>query len=194
MIRGNLRKRFHTIWWRRPESLPDSPVIFACNHHHWHDGYLMFAAVQKLGIPTLDWIEEFDSFPMFRHIGGMPFPKGEPAQRAAIIRQTIRRMEQGWSLILFADGVLRRPSEPWQIGKALPLIARKTGATVLPTAIRCELSMHERPEAWIEIDSPCAADQAEERLREMLANPSPEWGVLAPGTRDVNERMQWPGR
>lgn len=192
MIRRSVRARFRRVHWRPPESPLSAPVVFACNHHGWHDGYLMFHAVTALGLPSLDWIEEFDAFPLFRTVGGMPFPRGDHAARAATIRRTIRLMrEERRSLILFADGVLRRPEEPWQFGKALPLVAKKVpDAAIIPVAIRYDMSIHERPEAYLEFGAPTSPEEAAQTVKQMLAEMdlTAEWQTLAAGTGDVNER------
>ncbi len=192
MIRRTVRARFRRVCWHPPAAQLTAPVIFACNHHGWHDGYLMFHAVTQLELPSVDWIEEFDAFPLFRTVGGMPFPRGDHAARAATIRRTIRLMrEESRSLILFADGVLRRPEEPWEFGKALPLIAKKVpGAAVIPVAIRYDMSIHERPEVYLEFGPPTTPEEATQTVQRMLAEMdlSGHWETLAKGTGDVNER------
>lgn len=213
MIRRSVIKSFHTVYWKPPLAPLEAPVVFLCSHHSWHDGYLMFLAVSKLGIPTLDWIAEYDAFPLFAKVGGLPYPPNDPARRAGTARRTIRMLQEGWSLILFADGVLRRPDEPWEVGTAAPLIARQVPhAALVPVAIRCQLSMHQRPEAFLEFGEPlpwmdARADrgaairqEAKARLSAMLSSPIgvlSDWQVLQNGTLDVNERWDMrriPGR
>ncbi|MCG9894673.1 MAG: hypothetical protein MH204_04280 [Fimbriimonadaceae bacterium] len=200
MIRRSLRKSFHTIWWNPPPEGLRGPIVWACSHHAWHDGYLMFEAVSRLGIRTLDWIAEFDSFPLFRHVGGLPFPPGDSARRAATVRSTIRLMrEERRSLILFADGTLRRPHEPWEFGSAVGLIRRQVpGVRFVPVGIRLEISRHERPEAFLAFGEPL--DDPEDlrgRVEDLLRPESGEFQVLLRGTPDVNERWDMrriPGR
>lgn len=197
MIRRTLKKQFHTIYWLPPDPVPTGPVIFVCSHTMWHDGYLMFRAVTELGIPTLDWIAEFDSFPFFRKVGGLPYPPHDPARRAATLRESIRLMKsEGWSLILFADGNLKRPHEEWQVGRACEVIKKHVPeAVVIPVALRSELSLHQRPEAFIWFGDPLPPgenlkERAKTRLDEMLSNyDSGLWKPLMTGTLDVNERM-----
>lgn len=207
MIRGNVRKSFHTVHWRPPATLPEGPKIFAVNHHGWHDGYLMYIACTALGVPVVDWIAEYDSFPLFGKIGGMPFPPNDPGRRAGTVKRTIRLMrEEGRSLMLFAEGILHRPPELLPFGRSLELVASKTNAAVIPVAIRYEIAMHERPEPFLLFGSPVeAGPKLAERTRlevrklldegAMLVRHEPEsFTVLAKGIKDVNERMWWPGR
>lgn len=197
MIRRSVRARFRGLYWRPPTLPTERPLIFAANHHGWFDGYVMYHVVTKLGVPALDWIEEFDSFPLFARVGGMPFPVGKPEVRAATVRKTIRRMlEEGRSLVLFAEGVLHEPPSVLPFGRSLEVVAAKTHAMIIPTAIRYTFDLHERPEAWVRFGDaidPGATDLAETARRSVVSlletpmAPS-EFELLASGTLDVNER------
>ena len=201
MVRRSVRKSFHHVDWIPPGPLPDGPAIFVANHHGWHDGYLMYLAITALDRRVLDWIQAYDSFPLFGRIGGMPFPAHDAAVRAATIRRTVRLMrDEGRSLMLFAEGVLHRPPELLPFGKSLELVAGKTGATVVPVGIRYELSTHERPEAILSFGPPVEAGPdlsprtrlavaAElDRAAALLARSDAPLPRLLSGTPDVNER------
>jgi 1-acyl-sn-glycerol-3-phosphate acyltransferase len=203
MIRRSVRKSFHTVFWLKPLYELPRPCILVANHHGWHDGYLMYLAATRLGLPVVDWIQEFDAFPPFGAIGGMPFPANDPFRRTQTIRRTIRLMRQsGTSLILFPEATLHRPDSLLPFGKALELVAAKVpGVTVVPVALRYELAMHERPEAYVSFGTPVPigdrlASRARlevasllGRLRATIAFDSERLEVLATGTKDVNERM-----
>lgn len=200
MIRRTVRARFRAVYLAEPVPQLQAPVIFVPNHHGWHDGYLMFHLIQHLGIECLDWITEFGAFPWFRHVGGMPFPRDNAATRAATIRETIRRMgREGKSLVLFAEGELHRPPDVWPLGRALEVVMRKVPeATVVPVAIHYDMSLHERPEAFLLLGNPQSQKNAEQireslvecltGLRAMVLSNDREFRVIAPGTKDVNER------
>ena len=200
MIRRSVRARFRNLYWA-PSALPlTAPVIFYCNHHGWHDGYVMFHVVERLKLRTLDWIQEFDSFPLFATVGGMRYASNDPVGRAKTIRRTIRLMnEEKRSLMLFAEGVLHRPPQIFPLGKSLQLLAEKVrGVKLVPTAIVYEQSMHERPEAWVQLGEPHEFESLDdchgrlvgelERLRARISA-GDDFEVLAAGTGDVNERM-----
>ena len=200
MIRRAVRRAFHTVWWNAPPT-PPAPAILVANHHGWHDGYLMYLAATRMGLRVVDWIAEFDAFPLFAKVGGMPFPADDPSRRAATIKRTIRLMREGRSLLLFAEGTLHRPPGLMPFGKALETVARGVpGVRVVPTAIRYELSMHERPEAWLRFGPEVETGEGlAERARLAVAGGldalagevrfSPErFERLARGTLDVNER------
>lgn len=190
MIRRTVRARFRNVYWRPPASLPAPPLIFAANHHGWHDGYLMFHLVTALGVESVLWVEEFDAFPLFSRIGALPYPKGDANGRAATVRRTIRLMrEQGCSLVLFPEGDLHPGPDLLPFQRALSTVAQHTGASVVPVAIRYAMGSHERPEAFIEVGASVSASEAraavEALLRRSDANP---YDLLVRGTPDVNER------
>ena len=202
MIRRSVRKAFHTVHWCPPKEPPAAPTILVANHHGWHDGYLMYLAATALGVRVVDWIAEFDAFPLFGKIGGMRFPADDPAARGATIRRTIRLMrEERRSLLLFAEGTLHRPPGLMPFGKALETVARAVPeARIVPVAIRYELSMHERPEAWLRFGEEVArGDDLAARSRlavaagldalaaELRFSPD-QFETLSKGTLDVNER------
>lgn len=200
MIRRSTRSRLRNLYWSAPQEPLTAPVIFYCNHHGWLDGYILFHVVEKLKLKALDWIEEFDSFPLFAKAGGMRYAAGDTTGRATTIRKTIRLMNsEKLSLMLFAEGVLHRPPTIWPLGKALQLVAEKVkGVTLVPTAIYYEHSIHERPEAWVSLGSSHAfssLDDCQSRLEGELGSlrervgKNEDFPILARGTGDVNERM-----
>ncbi len=203
MIRRSVRKAFHTVYWSDPPHDLMRPAILVVNHHGWHDGYLMYLAATKLGLPVVDWIQEYDAFPFFGAIGGMPFPADDPVRRTQTLRKTVRAMRQSnTSLILFAEGTLHRPDSLLPFGKSLEWVVSKVpGATVIPVAIRYEHSMHERPEAYVSFGKPVPFGDSLafrtrlevasllDRLRVLSLLERDRLEVLFEGTKDVNERM-----
>jgi len=208
MIRRSLRARFHTIWWEEPGELPAAPCIYVPNHHAWHDGYVMYTALTRMHEERgrtrfYDWIQEYESFPLFGYVGGLPFPPGDAGKRAATIRKTIRRMrEDSASLLLFAEQHMHRPPELREFGKALETISRQVpAASVIPVAIRYELCMHERPEAYVRFGPPVEAGPDLSRrtrnavrreldyLRAVIEFHPERLTPLLAGTKDVNERL-----
>jgi 1-acyl-sn-glycerol-3-phosphate acyltransferase len=206
MIRRSVGQCFRRVYWSPPPMFPEGPVVFACSHHGWHDGYLMFQAVKALNKPTLDWIAEFDAFPLFRMVGGLPFPPADPARRAATVRETWKLMrDEGWSLMVFGDGELKRSSEPWTVGSAVEAAVRTVpGVQIVPVAISYDMSVHQRPEAYLWFDAPITPEegwergslcaQAKERIEVLLMESrrifgqEHKWQPLQNCRLDVNER------
>lgn len=202
MIRRSVRRAFRGVYWIPPKQPIQAPTILVPNHHGWHDGYLMFHVIQALGIRCLDWIAEFDAFPLFARVGGMPFPPGDPARRTKTVRQTIRLMrDEGRSLILFAEGVLHYPPQVLPLGRSLEVVAKSVeSCSIRPVGIKYEMSMHERPEAFIVIGDevargPDLARRCRDAVQVTLAEATfrirqdeAAWTELVRGKRDVNER------
>jgi len=204
MIRRSVRRTFRNVYWIPPARPVPEPAIYVPNHHGWHDGYVMYLAMSELGLKHRfhDWIQEYDAFPLFGKIGGMPFPANDSARRAATIKQTVRYLREGRSMMLFAESVLHRPPELRPFGKSLDLLAGKApDAKVIPVAIRYELSMHERPECYLLFGDPVPAgpDLAQrtrlevwrqlDRIAYVLKTDPEAFQVVFRGTLDVNERM-----
>ncbi|HRJ28007.1 MAG TPA: lysophospholipid acyltransferase family protein [Fimbriimonadaceae bacterium] len=202
MIRRSVRRRFRNVYWMPPAlPLPQGPKILVANHHGWFDGYLMFLLIQELHVVCRDWIAEFDSFPLFAKIGGMPFPPDSPERRMQTIRETIRWMRQGGSMVLFAEGVLHDPPEILPLGSGLATLCRKVpGVHVVPVAIHYLMSLHERPEAFLRVGPPrvpgedvlsvTQADLGSEltTTQQEASLRLPKWKLLHAGTPSVNER------
>ena len=200
MIRRSVRRRFRNVYWQTDNAALTPPIVFYANHHGWMDGYLMFHLVAKLGLECVDWIEEFDSFPLFASVGGMRFTKGDLFARAKTIRRTILRMrDESRSLVIFPEQTLHRPPDIFPFGRAMEVIASKVpNVKFVPVAIRYVIAMHERPEAWIWVGKAHEFDSLDicgDRLRAQLTTlneaigESNTFDVLAGGTPDVNERF-----
>lgn len=207
MIYRSVRRRFRQVLWVPPNVPITAPAILIANHNGWHDGYLMFHLVKKLGLESLDWIEEFAAFPAFASVGGMPFPRDDASARAKTIRSTIRQLRSGHkSLVLFAEGVLHPGPGLLPFGKALSTLTKQVpGATIVPVAIRYRMGVHERPEAFLCVGKPIqSTDDIIESARDALCRTLADldrriterehgrgevtFELLAEGTKDVNER------
>lgn len=199
MIRRSVRRRFRNVYWRTAQPSIPAPAVLYANHHGWMDGYLMFHLAIKLDLVCIDWIEEFDTFPLFRFVGGIRYPKGDLAGRVAAVRQTIQELKSGKSLVFFPEKVMHRPPSVLPFGKALATIARHVpNVTLVPVAILQEMSLHERPEAWLSVGKPHSFESLDhcrdqlvnelDRLRNDVQAGVP-FDLLAAGTPSVNERM-----
>jgi 1-acyl-sn-glycerol-3-phosphate acyltransferase len=203
MIQRSVKQRFHTIYWNPPQEAFTTPVIFVPNHHGWFDGYLMYLAAKRLGVRILDWIAEFEAFPLFAKVGGMPFPPNDAAKRTSTVRQTIRLMKkEGRSLLLFAEGTLHYPPDLWPFERSLEFMVRQVpGIKVVPVAIVYEHALHERPEAFLSFGQPIepgddvtetthqAVCELLKATKQALRTDKTTFQVLQEGTKDVNERL-----
>lgn len=201
MIRRSVRKNFKAVYWEPPKIAPKHPCILFANHHGWFDGYLMYHVTNALALPCLDWIEEFDTFPLFRYVGGLPYPKDDAGRRASSVKRTVRALQSGnRSLIIFPDQPLRYPPEIGPMARSLEFLFDKVpDVSLIPVAINYEFSLHERAEAFIRVGSPIPAttnlltdcrdhlvDLLDETQRLVRAGHS--FQLLVRGTDSVNER------
>ncbi len=217
MIRRTVHARFYNVYWGcspNPMTSQKSPTIFVCNHHGWHDGYIMYLVAKQLGIVVSDWIEEYHAFPLFGKIGGLPFPKNDSSLRAKSVRTTIKRMKQGCSLLLFAEGKLHRGPHilPFSDGLA-NLLKVLPAKSITPVALVYEQSIHERPEVVVSLGSPIdlnpsatgpqrmeTATKVQAELATLLEQTRNDFRlgkhgpILYGGTLDVNERYGFKGR
>jgi hypothetical protein len=109
-------------------------------------------------------------------------------------------------LILFGEGILHRGPDIWSVGRSLEVVAKQVPeAVILPIAIRYDMSVHERPEAFITVGEPVVRGEnllvtIQEELARLWQQSlgavsavgdeiSPEYEVLVRGTLDVNERF-----
>lgn len=201
MIRRSVRKAFRNVYWQPLSEPIQTPCILLANHHGWYDGYLMYLLATRLGIRIVDWIEEFDAFPPFAKVGGMPFPSGNAAVRGATIRRTLHLLKTGdRSLVLFGEGVLHRPPDVLPLGKTLQwLVDKAPNVTVHPVGLVYDHSLHERPEAFLKIGQALGhhtdvLQSGQAALIDLLSviqrelGDEARWQTLHKGTPDVNER------
>jgi 1-acyl-sn-glycerol-3-phosphate acyltransferase len=120
------------------EHLPaDGPVIVAANHHNYLDGVVLAAAAPRpiafLVMPRV-W-RATALHPVFhRHIGSIPLNLTRPAVGA--LRRAIGALDEGRAIGIFPEGPfsVRGRLEPGLPG--VGLLALRSGAPVVPAAIR----------------------------------------------------------
>lgn len=201
MIRRQTRKGFRHILWTPPARPLPEQIILVPNHHGWFDGYVMFLAAKALQRPILDWIAEYESFPLFGKVGGMPFPPADSAVRVATVRRTIRIMlQEKRSLLLFAEGVLHAEPELLPFGRSLEVVSKAVPqAAVIPVGIVYSMGVHQLPEARVRIGEPVEqgpelSTRCRTAVEELLEKEQeePSTNLLLSGTRDINERLRPP--
>ena len=111
-----LTRAFHRILWHGPVPAvpPGRSVVLLVNHPTFYDGYAGGLVVRRvLGRRPLTWMREWDRFPFFAAAGALPFPEGDPVDRAATVRRTARLLAApGYGLVYFPEGDLHSPDEP----------------------------------------------------------------------------------
>ena len=115
--------------------------------------------------------------------------------------------EKDRSLMIFAESELHRPPQLRKFGRALELVASKVpGVTVYPVAIRYDMSLHERPEAFMAVGEAMelgpdlslrtrlAVQKLLDRTIVQIGHEPDVFKTLAEGTLDVNERWDFRAR
>lgn len=206
MVR-DLRRSFRRVVWVGPPPAgrvpPGRPLAIPANHHHFHDGYLLWLlASRALGRRTTVWMRHWDQIPLFGPIGALPFPVDDGAARLATIRKTAARLrtDPAHAFLYFPEGDLGVPDAgvaPFprrQVARLARVLPPETAW--LPTAIRLTWWGEDRPTALLTAgpltDAP--PDDLHGTLEGLIARlaaarPSdPELHLLLEGRRDPGER------
>ena len=124
---------FESVGWR---NVPDAgPVILAPNHVSNFDPPAIAAATHR-GIKIIAKEELFRN-PVYafinRSLGAFPVRRGEGDAEA--IRQTLRLLEEGWTMIMFPEGTRSDGTRLLPLSRGVAMMARRSGAAVVPMAV-----------------------------------------------------------
>jgi len=128
---------------------PQGGIIVAANHASWLDAYLVQYALFPHRLTFL-MSEIFYDLPIlryyFRAMGARPIrdrTEGRPS--VAAIRASLAALEAGEAICVFPEGILSSDGKMAEKGqRGIALLARKTGASVLPLGIRGATDVYSR--------------------------------------------------
>lgn len=133
------------------ENLPASgPVIVAGNHVSLIEGPLVGYAVGRKRLPSFIVKEELFRFPplawTLRELGGIPLDRGGRGDVKAL-RSALTVLERGGCMVVFPEGTRSRDGKPLKPKAGVGLLARQSGAPVVPVRARNTMSAFsgERP-------------------------------------------------
>jgi 1-acyl-sn-glycerol-3-phosphate acyltransferase len=120
------------------DALPASgPFILAANHHNYLDGVVLGVAAPRpmafLVMPGV-WRASPLHPPLHRRIGSIPVNLGGPDPGA--IKRVLRVLEQGGGVGIFPEGPFSREGRLVRGQPGVALLALRSGAPVIPAAIR----------------------------------------------------------
>ena len=128
---------WHRVEWIGRQHVPrDGPVIMASNHTAGIDPFIMSTGVPRLIRWVMTGKYRFRLFePVWRMVE--PIVLSDDSSDLTKVRAMIRALQDGQVIGLFPEGKLQREVrelQPFQLG--IGMIARRTGATIVPVWIR----------------------------------------------------------
>jgi 1-acyl-sn-glycerol-3-phosphate acyltransferase len=133
----------HTAWWDALVALYVSETLLAC------DGYAMMDAKNLRRVP------------FFRRVGAFGVDLEDPADGARAIRHAVRLLDRaGRALWIFPQGGEHSPFAALDLQPGAAQIARVARrAVVVPVGLRYVFGASERPDLWIVLGAPIAAER-----------------------------------
>lgn len=160
---------------RGEQHLPTGPCIAVANHASYVDGVVLTAALPaRFTFVVQDGAADWPLIGLVIRRMGVTFVNRSSAREgAAQTRALIRRVQEGESLAIFAEGTFLPDAGLLPFKKGAFLIAARAGVPVLPVGIRGTRRFyggHRRLPRWsaidIELCAPIAASDDAAQLRE----------------------------
>ncbi|TBR24830.1 1-acyl-sn-glycerol-3-phosphate acyltransferase [bacterium] len=122
---------------------PSGPVIVAGNHVSLIEGPLVGYAVGRVRQPSFMIKEELFRFPplgwTLRELGGIPLDRGGRGDVKAL-RRALNVLAGGGCMVVFPEGTRSKDGQPLKPKAGVGLLARQSGAPVVPVRARNTLS------------------------------------------------------
>lgn len=147
-----MRNKFYTAMWKllRPlvlllhpleiqgkENLPDEPVLICANHSSWWDPVLLVCALACDFPLRIMAKEQLFKIPIvggfIRRMGAFPVDRGNSDIGA--IKNSIKSLKEGFSLLLFPEGTRVKKGENVRPKGGATMIAIRAGVKLLPVFI-----------------------------------------------------------
>ncbi len=147
--------------------LAEGPVVFAATHVAWWDGLVMLLVDEALGAEGHVLVEAstLRRLPWLRSVGALALDRGGLAARAGLRAAAAVLDRPGRAVWIFPQGRQRPPwLRPLGIRPGVGLVARASGAPIVPVALTYTFREGDRPAALVHLGSPVPADRLEEAL------------------------------
>ena len=96
---------------RGRENIPDQPVIFACKHHSWGDGFCIYSQFDDLAFVTGDHLEKFPLMStLLSKLGAIVVNNcGGIEARKTLANRSADAAKDGRSILIYPEGHLNAP-------------------------------------------------------------------------------------
>lgn len=163
-----LRRRFHAVWLAGREHLdaldPARPVVACVNHSNWWDGFVLYVLSARV-LPARDIYLAMEErnlrrYPFFRWMGCFGVDLEGPRAALPGVRYAVRLLGEDARRLawVFVQGKLLPADRPVTAKPGALLLARRSGAQVLPLTIRYEWLLESRPSVLVRIGAPYVPD------------------------------------
>lgn len=155
---AKVRGAFRGVWARG--ALPSAPggLLVYCNHVGFWDGFMAHALSRAAGWDGYCAMEEHNlaRYRFLRRLGAFSVRRGDAASALETLRYARGLLRQpGAAVFLFPEGVLRpAATDLAPLERGVEVLARASGATCLPIALRYGFLESERPDVLVEVGAP----------------------------------------
>lgn len=115
----------------------DKPVVFTCNHLSHKDGLVIATVLWKYRIHILSAKDQMEKSKLYYHV--LSNNRAIPVNRFGLdtgwIKECIRVMKEGNSVIIFPEGHTSKTGEMDKFRPGFALLATMAGSEVVPVAI-----------------------------------------------------------
>jgi 1-acyl-sn-glycerol-3-phosphate acyltransferase len=165
LVRRALRRSFAAFRCAAPAAAPppDRPLILCPTHANWWDGFAAAALARRFFPERGFWLAQearhLDRYPWFRHAGVIGLDLATPAAARRGLRALRACLADPAALLVyFPEGVMRLQDQgPLPLRRGVGWLARESGATLLPLALKYGFRDGSRPEIRAAFGTPLAA-------------------------------------
>lgn len=115
----------------------DKPVVFTCNHLSHKDGLVIATVLWKYRVHILSAKDQMEKNKLYYHV--LTNNRAIPVNRFGLdtgwIKESIRVMKEGNSMIIFPEGHTSKTGEMNQFRPGFALLASMAGSEVVPAVI-----------------------------------------------------------
>ena len=166
-----LRRRFHGVYVFRSARLraldTATPMIGCVNHTNWWDGFVLYVLSHRLLAHDIYLAMEEKNLRRYRFFTWMGVFGIDLADRRAALpglRYALRLLRPGRLVWMFVQGRLLPAGKPITVRPGALFLARRTGARLLPVALRYEWLGESRPSVFVLAGEPLPPTATEDTL------------------------------